>query len=52
MIAQLRPDGILYLKIQDADSYEVTDDNGVEIFLNPGQVKDLRKEMARAGRVP
>jgi len=50
MIADLRPDGILYVKINDEDSYKVTDDNGVEIFFNPDQVEGLRAAIRKPGQ--
>jgi hypothetical protein len=45
MIAQMRPDGILYIKIDEKDPFRLIGNNGVEIFFNPGQVEDLRKEI-------
>ena len=40
MIAALRKDGRLYIKLDDDDSYRCLDNNAIEIFLSPEQVKE------------
>jgi hypothetical protein len=55
MIAQMRKDGILHIKMHGGDAYRVMDVTvhgyGVEIFLDPGQVDDLRKEISGSSDV-
>jgi hypothetical protein len=52
MIAQMRPDGILYIKIDKTDPFRPIGDNGVEIFLNPEQVEDLLGEITGSPKTP
>jgi hypothetical protein len=40
-IRRFSRDGILKIHIEDTDRYEVTDDNGVDIWLNPEQLKKI-----------
>ena len=39
-ILKLSKSGVLKIHLEDTDSYEVTDDNGVDVWFSP---KDLRK---------
>lgn len=42
MIVKMYSDGSMKLHIEDADDYDVTDDNGVDIWLTKEQVNQLR----------
>jgi hypothetical protein len=40
-IRKFSRDGVLKVHIEDWDRYEVTEDNGVDLWLSPEQLKKL-----------